>query len=151
MAANATTDVLRELAGLRASKGRAISLYVAHYNLCHVHESLSPSVAHQTTPAMALKDGKPAFAYGTSGGDGQPYTVLQLHCNLLAFGMDPQEAQDAPRWTIEPAAAGPFRSPERFAARRGAARSRVCLRGPCGPHTRRKHCGAQTSRPRPGT
>jgi len=29
MAANATTDVLRELAGFRASKGRAISLYVA--------------------------------------------------------------------------------------------------------------------------
>ncbi len=62
---------------------------------------------HSLTPAMALKDGKPAFAYGTSGGDGQPYTVLQLHCNLLAFGMDPQTALDAPRWTIEPAAAGP--------------------------------------------
>jgi peptide chain release factor subunit 1 len=29
MAANATTDVLRELAGFRASRGRAISLYVA--------------------------------------------------------------------------------------------------------------------------
>ncbi|MDX6510012.1 MAG: peptide chain release factor subunit 1, partial [Gaiellaceae bacterium] len=29
MAANATTDVLRELAGFRAAKGRAISLYVA--------------------------------------------------------------------------------------------------------------------------
>jgi gamma-glutamyltranspeptidase/glutathione hydrolase len=62
---------------------------------------------HSLTPAMALKNGKPAFAYGTSGGDGQPYTVLQLHTNLLAFGMDPQEALDAPRWTIDPAPAGP--------------------------------------------
>jgi hypothetical protein len=33
----------------------AISLFVAHYNLCRVHESLSPSVANQATPGMALK------------------------------------------------------------------------------------------------
>jgi len=72
---------------------------------------------HSLTPAMALKNGKPAFAYGTSGGDGQPYTVLQLHSNLLAFGMDPQEAQDAPRWTIEPAAAGPSVGAIRFEGR----------------------------------
>jgi hypothetical protein len=32
----------------------AVSLYVAHYNLCRVHESLTPSAAHQTTPAMTL-------------------------------------------------------------------------------------------------
>jgi hypothetical protein len=32
----------------------AISLFVAHYNLCRVHESLSPNMAHRTTPAMAL-------------------------------------------------------------------------------------------------
>ncbi len=72
---------------------------------------------HSLTPALALRDGRPAFAYGTSGGDGQPYTVLQLHCNLLAFGMDPQAALDAPRWTIEPAAAGPARGGIRFESR----------------------------------
>ena len=33
----------------------AVSLYVAHYNLCRVHESLTPDARHQTTPAMALK------------------------------------------------------------------------------------------------
>ena len=32
----------------------AVALYVAHYNLCRVHESLSPSVRNQQTPAMAL-------------------------------------------------------------------------------------------------
>jgi IS1 family transposase len=32
----------------------AVSLYVAYYNLCRVHETLSPNVRHQTTPAMAL-------------------------------------------------------------------------------------------------
>ena len=32
----------------------AVALYVAHYNLCRVHETLSPNARHQTTPAMAL-------------------------------------------------------------------------------------------------
>jgi IS1 family transposase len=32
----------------------AVSLYVAHYNLCRVHEALTPSAKHQNTPAMAL-------------------------------------------------------------------------------------------------
>lgn len=35
--------------------GAAIGLYVAYYNLCRPHESLTPSAAQQTTPAMALK------------------------------------------------------------------------------------------------
>jgi len=32
----------------------AVALYVAHYNLCRVHEALTPNVRHQTTPAMAV-------------------------------------------------------------------------------------------------
>ena len=32
----------------------AVSLYVAHYNLCRVHEALTPNAKHQPTPAMAL-------------------------------------------------------------------------------------------------
>jgi hypothetical protein len=32
----------------------AVSLYVAHYNWCRVHESLTPNARHQNTPAMAL-------------------------------------------------------------------------------------------------
>jgi IS1 family transposase len=32
----------------------AVGLYVAHYNLCRVHESLSPNARNQATPAMAL-------------------------------------------------------------------------------------------------
>lgn len=32
----------------------AVSLYVAHYNFCRVHESLTPDALHQITPAMAL-------------------------------------------------------------------------------------------------
>jgi len=32
----------------------AVSLYVAHYNWCRPHESLTPNARHQTTPAMAI-------------------------------------------------------------------------------------------------
>jgi hypothetical protein len=32
----------------------AVSLYVAHYNFCRPHESLTPDARHQITPAMAL-------------------------------------------------------------------------------------------------
>ena len=32
----------------------AVALYVAHYNFCRPHESLTPDAKHQTTPAMAL-------------------------------------------------------------------------------------------------
>jgi gamma-glutamyltranspeptidase/glutathione hydrolase len=62
---------------------------------------------HTLSPAMALRDGKAAFVYGTRGGDSQPFTMVQLGYNLMGFGMEPQEAIDAPRWSIEPAGAGP--------------------------------------------
>lgn len=62
---------------------------------------------HTLSPGMVLRDGKAVAAYGTRGGDGQPYTMLQLGCNLLAFGMGPQAALDAPRWSVEPAPIGP--------------------------------------------
>jgi gamma-glutamyltranspeptidase/glutathione hydrolase len=62
---------------------------------------------HTLSPAMALRDGKCAFVYGTRGGDSQPFTMIQLGYNLMGFGMDPQEAIDAPRWSIEPAGVGP--------------------------------------------
>lgn len=32
----------------------AVALYVAFYNFCRVHETLTPNAKHQTTPAMAL-------------------------------------------------------------------------------------------------
>ncbi|MPZ14842.1 MAG: gamma-glutamyltransferase [Chloroflexi bacterium] len=65
---------------------------------------------HTLSPALALRGGRPAVAYGTAGGDVQTFTMLQLSCNLLAFGMGPQEAVDAPRWTAIPPEPGPARA-----------------------------------------
>jgi IS1 family transposase len=42
----------------------AVSLYVAHYNWCRVHESLTPDARHQTTPAMALGIAKHVWSIG---------------------------------------------------------------------------------------
>jgi gamma-glutamyltranspeptidase / glutathione hydrolase len=57
---------------------------------------------HTLSPSLVARDGLPLYAYGTRGGDGQPFTLLQLISNLLIHGMDPQEALDAPRWSLEP-------------------------------------------------
>jgi gamma-glutamyltranspeptidase / glutathione hydrolase len=62
---------------------------------------------HTLSPAMALRDGKPTFVYGTRGGDSQPFTMLQVGYGLMGFHMDPQEAIDAPRWSIDPPGAAP--------------------------------------------
>jgi hypothetical protein len=42
----------------------AVSLYIAHYNWCRVHESLTPDMRHQNTPAMALGIAKHAWSTG---------------------------------------------------------------------------------------
>jgi len=49
-------------------------------------------------PVLALKDGRPLLAMGSPGGDVQPQAMVQVLCNLLHFGMRPQEAVEAPRF-----------------------------------------------------
>jgi gamma-glutamyltranspeptidase/glutathione hydrolase len=49
------------------------------------------------TPTIVLKDGKPLFAIGSPGGPTIINTVLHVIVNVIDFGMDIQEAIDAPR------------------------------------------------------
>jgi gamma-glutamyltranspeptidase/glutathione hydrolase len=49
------------------------------------------------TPSIALKDGKPYLAFGTPGADVQEQAKLQVFLNYAVFGMDPQQAVEAPR------------------------------------------------------
>jgi len=49
------------------------------------------------SPAMLFKDGKPIMPFGTPGNDVQPQAMLQFLLNMIEFGMDPQEAAEAPR------------------------------------------------------
>lgn len=56
---------------------------------------------HTILPAMLLERGNPLMAFGFVGGDMQVQAQLQFLCNLIDFGMTPQEALDAPRWRHE--------------------------------------------------
>lgn len=50
------------------------------------------------TPTIVMKDGKPYFALGSPGGSTIINTVLQVVSNVIDFGMNIQEAIDAPRF-----------------------------------------------------
>ena len=48
-------------------------------------------------PAMVVKDGELFMAFGTPGLDAQVQAMTQVFLNIVEFGMDPQEAIEAPR------------------------------------------------------
>jgi gamma-glutamyltranspeptidase/glutathione hydrolase len=53
---------------------------------------------HTLVPAMVLKDGRPWLSFGVMGGDMQPQGHVQVLLNLIDFGMNIQEAGEAPRF-----------------------------------------------------
>ena len=50
------------------------------------------------TPTIVVRDGRPYLVTGSPGGRTIPSTVLLIVLNVLDFGMNPQEAVDAPRF-----------------------------------------------------
>ena len=52
---------------------------------------------HTIIPAFVTRDGKPWLSYGVMGGAMQPQGHVQILLNLIDFGMNLQEAGDAPR------------------------------------------------------
>jgi len=52
---------------------------------------------HTIIPAFLTRDGRPWVAYGVMGGGTQPQAHAQIVVNLVDFGMNLQEAGDAPR------------------------------------------------------
>ena len=64
------------------------------------------------SPTIVLKDGKPVLVIGTPGGSRIITVVLQVIVNTIDYGMDIQEAIDAPRihqqWLPETTFAEPF-------------------------------------------
>ncbi len=51
------------------------------------------------TPTLALKDGAPYLAFAVQGGDTQDQNLLQFFLNVVEFGMNVQEATEAPNVT----------------------------------------------------
>jgi gamma-glutamyltranspeptidase / glutathione hydrolase len=54
---------------------------------------------HTINPALAFKNGKPFLAWNTPGGDNQPQAMLQAFLSVVEFGMNLQQAAEAPTIT----------------------------------------------------
>ena len=53
---------------------------------------------HTIIPGFVTRDGKPWLSFGLMGGDMQAQGHAQVLCDMIDFGMDVQEAGDAPRF-----------------------------------------------------
>jgi len=75
------------------NRGELFSLDESHAN------ALIPGKRpfHTIIPAFVTKDGKPFLSFGVMGGDFQPLGHVQILLNIIDFGMNVQEAGDAPR------------------------------------------------------
>ena len=55
---------------------------------------------HTIIPGFVMKDEEPWMSYGVMGGDMQPQGHVQVLSNMVDFGMDIQEAIEAPRFRV---------------------------------------------------
>ncbi len=55
---------------------------------------------HTIIPGFVMRGGEPWMSFGVMGGDMQPQGHVQVLSNMVDFGMDVQEAIDAPRFRI---------------------------------------------------
>ena len=64
---------------------------------------LAPGKRPTTTlsPSMALRNGEPFLAFGTPGGDQQDQWTVSFFLRHVLFGMNLQEAIDAPAWHVD--------------------------------------------------
>jgi gamma-glutamyltranspeptidase / glutathione hydrolase len=57
---------------------------------------------------LVMKDGQPFMVTGSPGGDDQVMRTIQTLLNVVDFGMNVQQAIEAPRWTTRSFPASPF-------------------------------------------
>ena len=76
------------------NRGAYFSLHPAHPN------RLEPGKRplHTLIASLAFKDGRLWQVVGCMGADGQPQIHLQVYTALIDFGLDIQQAVEAPRW-----------------------------------------------------
>ncbi len=75
-------------------RGALFNLDPEHPNTLEPHKR----PFHTIIPAMVTLKGRPVFSFGVMGGSMQPQGHVQVLCNIIDFGMNVQEAGDAPRF-----------------------------------------------------
>ena len=79
------------------TRGQMFSLVEGHPNC------LAPGKRPRSTltPSLATRDGRPWMTFGSPGGDCQDQWALQFFLNVVEFGMNLQEAVEAPSfWSL---------------------------------------------------
>ncbi|MFD2513173.1 gamma-glutamyltransferase [Pontibacter locisalis] len=74
-------------------RGEMFMLEEGHFNTYAPHKR----PFHTIIPGFVTKDGKPWLSFGVMGGAMQPQGHAQVLINMIDFGMNVQEAGDAPR------------------------------------------------------
>ena len=90
-----TCVAMGELGFTLNCRGDYFSLVAGHPN------ALAPGKRPRSTlqSTLVLKDGKPLLVIGSPGGDDQCLRTLQTLLNFVDFGMNVQQAIEAPRWS----------------------------------------------------
>ena len=84
--------------------GCALSTRIEMFNCEEGHPNVvMPGKRPRTTLInyIAKKDGQPVMTIGCPGGDNQAQANVQLILNTMVFGMDPQQAVEAPRFASQ--------------------------------------------------
>ena len=72
--------------------------------------ALAPGKRPRSTlqSTLVMKDGQPHMILGSPGGDDQVMRTIQTLINVIDFGMNVQQAIEAPRWSTRSFPASPF-------------------------------------------
>jgi gamma-glutamyltranspeptidase/glutathione hydrolase len=109
--------VIPEYGGTLSSRGSQSRLEPGHPS--EVKPGKRPRLT--PAPAIALRDGEFFMGFGTPGGDVQMQAMLQVFLNITEFGMQVQQAIEAPRFgtflfpnSFSPFSVGAFNMENRF-------------------------------------
>ena len=99
-----TKIVMGNLGFIFNCRGDYFSLVPGHAN------ALEPGKRPRSTlqGTLVMKDGKPLLVTGSPGADDQCMRTMQTLLNMVEFGMNIQQAIEAPRWSTRSFPASPF-------------------------------------------
>jgi gamma-glutamyltranspeptidase/glutathione hydrolase len=92
---SSTAGVAGKTGILHNSRMTSLNTFKGHPNV--IEPGKRPRVT--LTPTLMLKDGKPVAAIAVAGGDLQDQAAIQLILEMVDFGMSPEEAFTAPRFS----------------------------------------------------